>query len=492
MANFSLTYIDPGTGSMLFTLLIGLVTTGYFFLRRLLIKLRFMLSGGRGAKGGPSDKMPYVIFSDDKRYWNVFKPICDEFERRGIGLTFWTASEDDSALKESYEHVTCEFIGEENKAFARLNMMSAWVCLATTPGLDVYQWKRSKDVDWYVHTFHTVGTALGYRMFGMDYFDAVLTAGPYMEDEIRTVEDARNLPHKELVEVGSTYLDSMAARLESAKRPEHEGITVLLAPSWGPNAILSVYGERIIDAILDTGFELVIRPHPQSKTSDKEVLDALMKAYPDGERVSWNYDNDNFDILNRADIMITDFSGVIFDYALIFDKPVIYTPANYDDSLYDAAWYDKPQWRFETYPSFGVPLSEEQFADMRSVIERVIASEDLAEGRAKARREAWARPGEAAKLTVDYLVGKYEELSGEEMVASPKVLAEPISEAECAKEAPAETEEPAAEHLRVVTVRPPKKRTLWRALKARSGFGQGAEHKARLRRKKGFRKLRKE
>jgi len=403
-------YIDPGTGSMLVTVLIGVLTTGYFFMKRLVIQAKFLLSGG-SSKETQSHKHPYVIFSDHKRYWNVFKPICDEFERRHIPMEFWTASPDDPALDEDYEFVHCEFIGEGNKAFARLNIMSACICLSTTPGLDVLQWKRSKDVDWYVHTFHTVGTALGYHMFGMDYYDAILLAGPYQEDEIRTIEDARGIPHKELVTVGCTYLDDNAKRYQSVAHPKNDRTVVLLAPSWGPNAILSVYGERIIDSLLATGYEIVIRPHPQSQTADKDILDRLMGKYPNSEIISWNFDNDNFDILNRADVMVTDFSGVVFDYTLVFDKPVIYTEGNYDDSLYDAAWYDKPQWRFTIYSSFGVPLREEDFPRMRDVIERVMTDETFAAGRAKARQDAWSYPGEGAKRTVDYLVAKYDELT---------------------------------------------------------------------------------
>ena len=412
MAHQALGYIDPGTGSMLFTLLIGIVTTGYFFARRLIIRIRFLLAGGNN-RAADASRHPLVIFSDDKRYWNVFKPICDELEARGADAVFWTASPDDPALEESYEHVACEFIGEENKAFARLNMMEADVVLSTTPGLDVYQWKRSKGVGWYVHTFHTVGTALGYRMFGMDYYDAILLAGEYQVDEIRTVEDARGIDHKELVEVGSTYLDVMAARVESTAEAHSPKTTktVLLAPSWGPNAILAVYGARIIDALLATGYHLVIRPHPQSKTSDAQILKELMSTYPNDERIEWNFDVDNFDVLSRADVMITDFSGVIFDYALVFDRPVIYTPANYDDALYDAAWYDKPQWRFEVYPSFGIPLAEEEFGSMREVIDATIADESLREGRARARAQAWAHPGEAARRTVDYLLSKQVEVA---------------------------------------------------------------------------------
>ena len=69
-------YIDPGTGSMLFTILIGIIGAAVYSLRMLLIKFRFRLSGGKQEVG--TAKLPFVIFSDDKRYWNVFEPICRE------------------------------------------------------------------------------------------------------------------------------------------------------------------------------------------------------------------------------------------------------------------------------------------------------------------------------------------------------------------------------------------------------------------------------
>ena len=54
-------YIDPGTGSMLFTILIGIIGAGIYSLRMLLIKLRFTLSGGKvetSIKKSPSSFFP--------------------------------------------------------------------------------------------------------------------------------------------------------------------------------------------------------------------------------------------------------------------------------------------------------------------------------------------------------------------------------------------------------------------------------------------------
>ena len=340
-----LLYIDPGTGAMLFTALIGIVTTAVYALRKLGTKVKFLLSGGRVDSSIKSDMVDILIFSDHKRYWNVFKPVCDELDRRKIKSSYWTASPDDPALNEKYEYVSCSFIGEGNKAFARLNMASAKICLSTTPGLEVYQWKRSKSIEYYVHIPHAVEPLTLYRMFGLDFYDAILLNGEFQKRTVRKIEELRNLPAKELCVVGCTYFDAMKERLDGAKEEsasDESGITVLLAPSWGPNAILSKYGADFLRALKNTDYNIIVRPHPQSRTSEKQMLESLEKEFPETDKWHWNYDNDNFDVLRRSDIMISDFSGVIYDYTLVFDGSLIYTDIDFDSSAYDACWLDEP------------------------------------------------------------------------------------------------------------------------------------------------------
>ena len=409
----TISYIDPGTGSMLFTLVVGLLGAGYFALRSVLVKVKFLLSGGSASQHS-SERLPYVIFSDDKRYWNVFKPICDELEQRGVEARYWTASPDDPALSESYEHVKCEFIGEGNKAFARLNTMSADVCLSTTPGLDVYQWKRSRGCPRYVHVLHSVDTVAGYRMFGTNFYDDILLTGAFQVDEARELEALQESPAKKLEVVGCTYMDTMAERVSREGLAEPKaGKTrpiVLLAPSWGSLAILSVYGERILQALVDTGYEIIVRPHPQTAKTERNVLDPLMKRYPDGEDVEWNYDVDNLAVLARADVLITDFSAIVYDYALIFDRPVIYAEGQFDPAEYDAAWFDHPLRKFEHYRTMGLPLTEDMLAHMKDVIDDALSDEALVEGRRRVRDEVWQCRGEAAVKTADYLIAVREEV----------------------------------------------------------------------------------
>ncbi len=404
-----LLYIDPGTGSMLFTILIGVIGASVYSLRMLFIKLKFKLSGGKASV--QNTKIPFVIFADDKRYFKIFEPICREMDKRGKDVLYLTISEDDPALALDLPHFKAEYMGSENKAFARLNFMNANILLSTTPGLDVYQWKRSKGIDCYVHIPHAASEITLYRMFGIDYYDVILLSGQYQADDIRNLEKLRCLPEKELVKIGIPYMDEMAVRLEKeGPAPAHER-TVLLAPSWGQSAIFSVYGAKILEVLLKTGYHIIVRPHPQSFVSEKELLDDLMKQYPDSEQLEWNRDTDNFDVLRRSDILISDFSGVIFDFALIYDKPIIYTDPQFDVSLYDAWWLDTPLWTTTALPRLGQQLTEDNMANLKDLIDSCLSDPQYENGRREVKNETWEHAGEGAVLAADYLIGKYEELT---------------------------------------------------------------------------------
>ena len=404
-------YIDPGTGSMLFTILVGIIGAGFYSLRMFWIKLRFRVSGGKAQES--VEKTPFVFFSDDKRYWTVFEPICREMDGRGRDVVYMTASEDDPALKSAYPHIKAEFIGSGNRAFARLNFLNAAIVLSTTPGLDVYQWKRSKNVQYYVHIPHAAGEITLYRMFGIDYYDAILLSGEYQARDVRALEALRELPEKDLAQVGIPYMDEMAERLKRlGPAPEHPR-TVLLAPSWGPSAIFSVYGGRILDVLLKTGYHVIVRPHPQSFTSEKELLEKLMRDYPASERLEWNRDADNFEVLRRSDILISYFSGVIFDFSLVFDKPIIYTDPQFDVSVYDAWWLKTPLWTGSALPRLGRQLTAENMEHLQELIDSCLTDPQYAEGRRQVKEETWVHAGEGAKRVVDYLLDRYDGMTRE-------------------------------------------------------------------------------
>jgi hypothetical protein len=392
---------------MLFSILIGAAATLYFLARALIIKAKTVFSGGRAAVGTGSPH-PYVIYSEGKQYWDVFMPILDEFERRGINLLYLTSQEDDPVFSHEYQFIKGEFIGEGNRAFARLNLIAAAVVLMTTPGLDVYQLKRSKNVRHYSHILHAPSDATMYRMFGIDYFDSVLLTGEYQAKDIRALEKLRGLPEKQLITAGCTYLDVYAEKAKQIPKEAGHPFTVLVSPSWGPSALLGKYGSRLLDPLVKTGWRIIVRPHPQSRKSEAQMLDALAEKYKSAANLLWDYERENIYSLAKADIMISDFSGIIFDYIFLFDKPVMYVRQGIDLRPYDADDLGENAgdelWQFRTLREIGIELKEELFDSIADVIKDASGSVELKSAREEAKNTAWQFRGEAGKRAADFMV----------------------------------------------------------------------------------------
>lgn len=403
-------YIDPGTGSMLFSILIGAAATVFFLFRALILKIKFFFSGKKdGSAQLDSSYKPYVIYNEGNQYWNTFKPVVEEFEARKIPLEYLTSSKTDPVFEQKYNYVKAEFIGEGNAAFAKLNMLSAGIVLMTTPGLQVYQLKRSKNVKHYSHVLHMPNDATTYRLFGLDFFDSVLLTGDYQAADIRYLEEKRGINKKELVTVGCPYLDVYKQNIAGIPEEENHPFTVLVSPSWGDVGILKKYGEKLLDPLSKTGWRIIVRPHPQSKKSEAEMLDRLAARYKDNPNVVWDYERQNIFSLKKADIMISDFSGIIFDYTFLCDKPVMYVNAGMDLRPYDAYDLDgKELWQYSVLKKFGTELKEEQFSNIKEVIQSVSDSKQLEEARHAAKAEAWMHEGEAGKNIADFMLSKVE------------------------------------------------------------------------------------
>lgn len=401
--NSFLLYIDPGTGSMLFSIFIGLATTLYFVIKALFIKFKYVFSAKKDSLVEVVTS-PIVIYNEGKQYCSLFYPILREFEKRHESVLYLTSYEDDLYLNQSSEYVKAEFIGKGNKAFAKLNFLSCDVLLLTTPGLDVYQLKKVRTVKHYSHIVHMTSDATAYRLFGLDYFDSVLLSGDYQKKDIQYLENLRNLEKKELVTVGCPYLDEAFTNLNKYEKTDE--FTVLVSPTWGPSGLLSKYGQKLLESLATTGWKIIVRPHPQSKSSEADLLEKLTEHFKDNKNIIWDYEKDNMIAMSKSDIMISDFSGIIFDYVFLFNNPLLFVDVNFDKTPYDLDDLPHEAWQFETLNKIGVQIKEEDFSNIKNIIENSVSSEQLINNRQIAKNEAWMYQNESARRVVDFLISK--------------------------------------------------------------------------------------
>lgn len=402
---FHLLYIDPGTGSALFSVAIGIMAAVYFVFWALYLKLKIFFIG-KPKQHGSYDK--YVIYAEDKRYWTLFKPIVEEFEKRAVPLLYLTSSHDDPVFSADFQYIKAECLGESNKAFARLNFLSADFVLSTTPSLNVYQWKRSKKVNHYGLIRHSADEPVKFELFGMDYFDSILVSGVgFQEKDIRKLEKARNLPEKQVVTVGCPYLDEFAEMIGRIPKEENHVFTVLVSPSWGQSALLARFGERLLEPLVKTGWRIIVRPHPQSLMVEKEMLDRLYKKFEQNSNLEWDFELDNIFSLSKADVMISDFSGIILDFMFLRNKPVIYVSEKLDWRSRDAfEIYENQEemWTFQKLKNAGIELKPELFDDLPDIVLKASADAALCSAIDEVKAEAWHYRGEAGKQTADFMI----------------------------------------------------------------------------------------
>ena len=60
-------YIDPGTGSMLFSILIGAAATLFFLVKALWLKIKVFFSGKKSGVEMDASYKPYVIYNEGKK-----------------------------------------------------------------------------------------------------------------------------------------------------------------------------------------------------------------------------------------------------------------------------------------------------------------------------------------------------------------------------------------------------------------------------------------
>lgn len=396
-------YIDPGTGSLLFSALFGIIGTLFFLSKALLIKLKTFSFADKINKKENISKAKIIIYGEDKRYYNVFKPIIEELINLEIPTIYYSSSEDDKIFEIKSDFLKSEFIGMGNKAYAKLNFIEADICLMTTPNLDVFQLKRSKGVKKYVHITHSSAETSTYCLYSLDFFDAIFLNGEHQIRDIRELENKRNTIIKDLYVVGNPYLDELSKMKETITKENNNKKTILIAPSWGMNCLFRRFGEKLLDNIVNSDYNIIIRPHPQSLISDKDIIDKFQNRYKDKNNVEWDFNRVNIYSLSKADIMISDFSGVIFDYAFLFEKPVIIPSFTFDKRGTDAIEIDEEVWTFETIPKISFKLDENNFSNISQIIEDSINNETLKNNILKAKEEAYMYEGQASKRAAQFL-----------------------------------------------------------------------------------------
>lgn len=361
---------------MLLSVIVGVISSAYFFIRKLPTLIRsffFKFSGNKDDLRNNS----IVFYAESKTYWSTFKPVLEALAQKKRKVTYLTSDENDPVFKSGLdEWVHAKFIGKGQTAYTALGFLEADVFALTTPGIDVLQIRRSPGVKKYVHILHAIGDIHYYKLYSFDYYDIVFCSSIAQQKSLKVLEEKRKTLTKSLPLLGCPYLDLFVARAQKdAIAPESN--TILIAPTWGKNSLLKKSGGPLIAAMLaKQGYRVIFRPHPQSLISEPEMIQQLKEDYAQFPNIEWDINPDGFRSLQRAQLMISDISSVIFDFAFVFLKPVISVGHGPVKEGFEAWHIPHPAWEMQILDDLGKHLSDISESEILSAVPLLIQNKE--------------------------------------------------------------------------------------------------------------------
>ena len=114
-------YLDPGSGSMLLYFLMAVFASIFYYLKGFIYKFKSLIINEKADKRLINLEDIEIFFhSEGGQYWNVFKPIIDELEKKKIKSAYYTSKKNDPGLKSTYKYLKKEYIGENENSFELL------------------------------------------------------------------------------------------------------------------------------------------------------------------------------------------------------------------------------------------------------------------------------------------------------------------------------------------------------------------------------------
>ncbi len=268
-----------------------------------------------------------VFYSERNGFYKYYKNIIEEIiKKTNITVHYITSDPQDEVFDMESEQFKPYYISD-NRMIVLMMKMETDIMVMTTPDLDNYQLKRSyvkKDTE-YIYVPHDVNSSnLTFHKNALDHFDTIFTSGPKNEEELREREEKFSIKAKNLVPFGSCVIDNMTASYEEMNVESGAEKTILIAPSWQKDNIMDSCVEQLIDLLGNTGNRIIVRPHPQYVRHYGARIEALKSKYESNPMVEIQSDFSSNKTVYTADVLLTDWSSIAFEYTFSTLKPVLF------------------------------------------------------------------------------------------------------------------------------------------------------------------------
>jgi len=267
-------------------------------------------------------KKEFVFYSESKFYRDYFIDLILNLKKTNQkNIILITSDKDDVTFFK--ETLTCLYIKNYFILSIFFKILECKFMIMTLTDLGSH-FQKSNNCKFYVYFFHgLVSTHQVFTKFAFKNYDIILTNGEYQSRELRLAEKVFDFPKKEIVNTGYFYLDNIKKK---ANFNLNEKSHILFAPSWNYNKenLFNDYGIDIITKLISQNFKVTLRPHPEHYKRSINTINKISDIFLKNNNFFFDKETSNLKSLEKAEILITDNSSIVFEFVLIFKRPIIY------------------------------------------------------------------------------------------------------------------------------------------------------------------------
>lgn len=324
-----------------------------------------------------------VFYSEKSGFYKYFKDVIAYLiEKSNVVIHYVTNDPNDQIFEiaKTQKQIKPYYIGEK-RLITLFMKMDADIVVMTCPDLDKYHLKRSyvrNDIE-YIYMFHyPLSTHMVLQNGALDHYDTIFCVGDFQFDEIRAAERVYNLPEKKLISAGYGQLEQLYNDYQKLDLKKREHPKILIAPSWQPDNILDSCLDSLLAQLLNHGYEVVVRPHPEYVKRYKPRMDQIVHKYENCEDSGLRFELDftsNTSIFD-SDVLITDWSGTAYEFSFVTLKPAVFidTKPKINNPEYKRLGIEPLE--FVLRSEVGIRVDPEKLDGLNEQIQNLLTSQD--------------------------------------------------------------------------------------------------------------------
>lgn len=347
----------------------------------------------------PASRRDLVFYSESASYGDYLLPFVDRLiSDHGQPVSYLTSDPRDPVLGRDDPLLDAYMIGDGVVRTWLFRSIQCRVMVMTMPDLDSFHLKRSLYPVQYVFVPHNMNSMhMVFRKGAHDAFDRVFCVGEYHVRELRRAEELYDIPARQLDRVGYPKLDRTVGKDDDGQVGDPP--VVLIAPTWVDGNLMEVCGGELVESLLAAGLRVILRPHRDSIDADPPWLAAVRTRFAGDSRFGISDGRTGGNPVDRADLLVTDWSGAALSFSLGREKPVLSVDVPAKVLNADFERFELPAFEETVRHRIGRVLPPDRAADAGNIARQLISErQNYVPVLRELRRETVFNPGGSAAV----------------------------------------------------------------------------------------------